>query len=189
MNESMGFLSVLRHARRRHWWNSVKWALFTITGSVIAVMGGYVIATILAKDVAFADFFKNAEFALYSVAVIFATFHLVFKEGDLKTPLFDYSLLFIISLLCLVISLILFGAVAATRVGMTTGITAKENLDEHALMIISLIVFGITLTVCFFINLVDFVKSSTDAQVLEEEEEKKMKKIHEEFEAHGDDYE
>ena len=142
------FLSAIR----RHYVETFKWLIFTLVGGLIPVWGGMLMFRLFSIKFGFATFSSNGEFALYSAGMLAPSCYLIVK--DYKNSVFIYRSFFALaSIICLLISAILFaGVTAASSFGKEQ---VPIKLDSDFLRTITLWLFAVSVIISFIVMALD----------------------------------
>lgn len=136
----------------KHWWETVKWLLFTVLGSLLPVWGSWFLLRLFSQEIRWIDFFKDGEFALYSAALIAPALYLILKE-NFKIPFLQRHLCGFLAFFFLICSLLIFSAVTALSANESLG--KAVILNESFLVKTSITIFALTVILVFFVKLGD----------------------------------
>jgi|ERR1051325_470699 hypothetical protein len=145
-------MKVLWSAIRRHYKETLKWLAFTLFGGLIPLWGGMLLFRLFSIKFGFATFSSNGEFALYSAGLVAPAFYLIVK--DYKDSIFIFRSVFtLISLGCLLVSMMLFaGVTAANNIGNAQ---VPIKLDVGFLRTSTLLLFAVSVIISFIATAVD----------------------------------
>jgi len=155
----MDFINTLRNSPREHWISALQWLLTSLIGGLLPTWGLLLFLLLFSQPVFIENFTQHGEFALYSAAMLSATFYIVSKDYEpnpiqqvlrrltghefpknLKKPFPGRIVFIIICLMLLVISTLLFaGATLAAlpKVGLPLNVEILNNVTV-AIFIITL---------------------------------------------------
>jgi TRAP-type C4-dicarboxylate transport system permease small subunit len=162
-------------AATSHWRDAIRWLLYTFFGGLLPFWGTALLLLFLRRGQPFQDYFQNAELAVFCAGVLSAAIPVMqrrMKEAPVEHP----ASLNFIALLCIGVALLLFASVTITR-QITAGAPAIEILDLNrpAILFVSLVLFGVSILLGFFVELTNNVRvTREDLQVFEEKRETKL---------------
>ena len=156
---------------------SASWLSYTLFGGLLPFWGTALILLFVNREQPFNAYFANGELAVFCAGLIASAIPVMrrhVKDARLEHPGWFHF----VSLLSLAVILILFASVTLTRQLdpiTPTGSSNQPRLNDGVIIVASFILFFVSVTIGFFVELINNVRiTATDVQEFEERREETL---------------
>src|SRR5262249_51646085 len=135
------------NASGKSWWQTLLSVSYNAAGSLMPIWGTYFVLKLHRQSFQMNDFVKHGEFALYTATFLAPALQSIVRNiKDGKYVLGTGSVLF--ALMGLLISVDIYSAVVG-------GVKYPQDLDEHFLFLVSVILFGASLVFTVLVTVIE----------------------------------
>jgi hypothetical protein len=156
----------IRSASFRIWFQTLQWLGYNLLGSLMPIWGTYFLLRLHHQQFYLNDFVKHGEFALYTAAFLTPALQLVVTNiRNAKYVLGTGTVLFALA-----------GLVVAVNIysGVAVGLPSPQQIDEHFLFLVSVILFLSSLAFAFLVTLIEYQVANPNPRKSEAEDSREL---------------